>query len=160
MLVTLDSLPDHAKVWVYQTSRILSETEINDITDYLSEQVANWESHGSPLQASFKFFYDKFLVLAVNTDLQEPSGCSIDSSTKWLKNIQQTLNIDFFDRSIAYFENETLHFFPVLEAKKQVLTGKVSAETTLLNHQVNTLSDLKNNWKLKASDSFMKKYFV
>lgn len=160
MLVTFDSLPDHAKVWVYQTSRILSETEINDITDYLSEQVANWESHGSPLQASFKFFYDKFLVLAVNTDLQDPSGCSIDSSTKWLKNIQQTLNIDFFDRSIAYFENETLHFFPVLEAKKQVLAGKVSAETTLLNHQVNTLSDLKNNWKLKASDSFMKKYFV
>lgn len=160
MLVTFDSLPDHAKVWVYQTSRILSETEINDITDYLSEQVANWESHGSPLQASFKFFYDKFLVLAVNTDIQEASGCSIDSSTKWLKNIQQTLNIDFFDRSIAYFENETLHFFPVLEAKKQVLAGKVSAETTLLNHQVNTLSDLKNNWKLKASDSFMKKYFV
>lgn len=160
MLVTFDSLPDHAKVWVYQTSRILSETEINDITDYLSEQVANWESHGSPLQASFKFFYDKFLVLAVNTDIQEASGCSIDSSTKWLKNIQQTLNIDFFDRSIAYFENETLHFFPVLEAKKQVLAGKINAETTLLNHQVNTLSDLKNNWKLKASDSFMKKYFV
>ena len=160
MLVAFESLPDHAKVWIYQADRILDETETNEITDYLSEQVANWESHGSPLQASFKFFYDKFLVLAVNTDLQEPSGCSIDSSTKWLKNIQQTLNIDFFDRSIAYFENETLHFFPVLEAKKQVLAGKINAETTLLNHQVITLADLKNNWKLKASDSFIKKYFV
>jgi hypothetical protein len=160
MLVDFDSLPDHAKVWVYQANRILHETEITEISDYLSQQVASWESHGSPLQASFMFFYDKFLVLAVNTDLQEPSGCSIDSSTKWLKNIQQTLNIDFFDRSIAYFENETLNFFPVLEAKKQVLAGKISAETTLLNHQISTLSDLKNNWKLKASDSFMKKYFV
>ena len=160
MLVAFDSLPDDAKVWVYQANRILDETEINEITDYLSEQVSKWESHGSPLEASFKFFYDKFLVLAVNSDLQEPSGCSIDSSTKWLKNIQQTLNIDFFDRSIAYFENESLNFFPVLEAKKQVMAGNINAETTLLNHQISTLADLKDNWKLKASDSFMKKYFV
>ena len=59
MLVAFDSLPDHAKVWVYQANRILAETEINEITAYLSEQVNIWESHGSPLQASFKFFYNK-----------------------------------------------------------------------------------------------------
>ena len=160
MLVAFDSLPDHAKIWVYQADKILSENEISEITTYLTEQVANWESHGSPLQASFHFFYDKFLVISVNSDFQDTSGCSIDASTRWLKNIQQTFNIDFFDRSIAYFENDSLNFFPILEAKKQVLAGNINAETAILNHQIGTLGELKNNWKLKASDSFMKKYFV
>ncbi|MCP9767748.1 hypothetical protein EGI22_07470 [Lacihabitans sp. LS3-19] len=160
MLVDFETLPDTSKVWVYQANRMLLESEINEISKYLNGQVALWESHGSPLQASFQFFYDKFLVLGVNTEFQDPSGCSIDTSTRWLKNIQQNLNIDFFDRSIAYFENESLNFFPILEAKKQVLAGKISAETTVLNHQIGTLGELKSNWKLKASDSFMKKYFV
>lgn len=160
MLVDFETLPDTSKVWVYQANRILLESEIKEISNYLNGQVSIWESHGSPLQASFQFFYDKFLVLGVNTEFQDTSGCSIDTSTRWLKNIQQSLNIDFFDRSIAYFENENLNFFPILEAKKQVLEGKINGETTLLNHQIGTLGELKNNWKLKASDSFMKKYFV
>jgi hypothetical protein len=159
MLVDFETLPDTSKVWVYQANRMLLGSEINEISNYLKTQISIWESHGSPLEASFQFFYDKFFVLGVNTESQYPSGCSIDTSTRWLKNIQQTFNIDFFDRSIAYFENENLNFFPILGAKKQVLTGKINPETTVLNHQINTLGGLKNNWKLKASDSFLKKYF-
>lgn len=160
MLVDFNSLPENARVWVYQSDRILNDAEINEISEYLSSQISGWESHGSPLQASFEFFYDKFLVIGVNTLYQDPSGCSIDSSTRWLKEIQHNFGIDFFDRSIAYFDNENLSFFPILEAKKQVLAGKINADTTVLNHQIGSLSDLKINWKLKASDSFMKKYFV
>ena len=160
MLVPFESLPDHTKIWVYQSKRILSPSEITEITEFLNSKVSNWESHSSPLQASFEFYYDKFLVLGVNTDFQYASGCSIDTSTSWLKDIQQVFNIDFFDRSIPYFENETLHFFPVLEAKKQVLAGTIKADTIVLNNQICTLSELKNDWKLSASDSFMKKYFA
>jgi hypothetical protein len=160
MLVDFNSLPDNARIWVYQSDRILNDSEINEISKYLSAQISGWESHGSPLQASFEFFYDKFLIIGVNTIYQDPSGCSIDTSTRWLKEIQHNFGIDFFDRSIAYFDNENLAFFPILEAKKQVLSGKINADTTVLNHQIGSLSDLKNNWKLKASDSFMKKYFV
>lgn len=160
MLVDFNSLPENARIWVYQSDRILKDSEMGQISQYLSTQISTWESHGSPLQASFEFFYNKFLVLGVNTFYQDPSGCSIDTSTRWLKEIQQNFKIDFFDRSIAYFEEDTLNFFPILEAKKQVLSGKVNANTTILNHQIGTLSDLKNHWKLKASDSFMKKYFI
>ena len=160
MLVDFNSLPENARIWVYQSDRILNDSEMGEISQYLSTQISGWESHGSPLQASFEFFYDKFLVIGVNTLYQDPSGCSIDTSTRWLKEIQQNFGIDFFDRSIAYFEDDTLNFFPILEAKKQVLSGKVKANTTVLNHQIGSLIELKNNWKLKASDSFMKKYFA
>lgn len=160
MLVDFNSLPENARIWVYQSDRILNDSEMGEISQYLSTQISGWESHGSPLQASFEFFYHKFLVIGVNTVFQDPSGCSIDTSTRWLKEIQQSFGIDFFDRSIAYFEDDTLNFFPILEAKKQVLSGKVNANTTVLNHQIGSLSELKNNWKLKARDSFMKKYFA
>ncbi|MDZ7936146.1 MAG: hypothetical protein U5M51_14505 [Emticicia sp.] len=46
------------------------------------------------------------------------SGCSIDASTRWFKELGDALNIDFFDRSQAYFEGDEIKTFSIFSVEK------------------------------------------
>jgi hypothetical protein len=74
---------------------------------FLNEQISSWAAHGAPLAGAFEIFYNRFVIVAVDETYNGTSGCSIDASTGWLKKLGMELDINFFDRSIAYMsENE------------------------------------------------------
>ena len=60
MNVTFDTLPEEAKVWIYQSNRKFSDEEIQDIERDLTSFLEDWSAHGHSLEASFntilKFF--------------------------------------------------------------------------------------------------------
>ncbi len=159
MFVEFESLPENARVWFYQSERNLTAQEKQITESKLKDAINGWVTHGSPMKGSFKIIDNRIILIAADTDFQDPSGCSIDSSTRWLKALGEDLVISFFDRSIAYYNGEQLQFFPFFEAKKLVTNGTIKPDTQLVNHQLASIEDFNKAFTLKASDSFLKRHF-
>jgi len=102
-------LASDSRVWVYQSNRPFSENEKAQLTEAFKVFVDSWAAHGSKLVADAIIIGDYFVVLAVDEKTVMASGCSIDSSVKFIKTIGQQFNIDFFNRLklVVQKEDET-----------------------------------------------------
>ena len=91
-------LSNDSRVWVYQSNRSFSENEKKLLNESFKDFVSSWATHGSKLVADAIVIEDFFVALAVDENTAMASGCSIDSSVKFIKSVGQHLNIDFFNR--------------------------------------------------------------
>ena len=99
-------LASDSRVWVYQSNRAFSENEKVQLTEAFKVFVDSWAAHGSKLVADATIIGDYFVILAVDEKIAMASGCSIDSSVKFIKSIGQQFNIDFFNRLKLVVQNE------------------------------------------------------
>ncbi|MBC3788030.1 hypothetical protein [Spirosoma utsteinense] len=160
MWIDFDKLPDNARVWVYQANRPLLDSDINAINEALQPALSQWAAHGQALLASAKVIENRFVIVGVDEGYNLPSGCSIDSSVRTLRQLGESLSIDFFDRSAAIMTPEEMVQtieLPVL--KTAVSTGIVTPETMVFNTLVKTKAEFLTNWHLRAGDTWLKRYF-
>ena len=159
MLIPFDKMPDYTRVWVYQANKNLTDSEVQTIQQVLENQVVDWAAHGASLAGSFQVLHNRFVIVAVDEMQNQASGCSIDASTRWLKDLGNDLNIDFFDRSVAYLQNSALQTVEIGKIKSLVTNEILTPDTLIFNNLVPNIQAFKNNWTVKASDSWMKRYF-
>ncbi len=159
MWIDFDTIANTARIWVYTANRSLTDAEVLHINTALPVALGSWAAHGQPLLASARVIEHRFVIIAVDEDQTLPSGCSIDASTHFLKGLGQTLQVDFFDRSIA-FQGVDGHIetVPALAAKQAVVAGKIKAETLIFNSLVKTKAEFMTNWTQSAVDSWLRKY--
>ena len=105
-MFNFNKMPADARVWVYQSSRMLSPEEV-DLVASASESFLNqWQAHGNDLRASFKVAYDRFLILTVDESAGQASGCSIDASVHLIKALEHLKNVSnessFYESAIWY----------------------------------------------------------
>jgi hypothetical protein len=89
----------------------------------------------------------------------QASGCSIDASTRWLKDLGAEMNLDFFDRSVTFLQNNELKTAEIGKIKSLVSEEMLTPDTLIFNNLVPNIQEFNNNWQVKASDSWMKRYF-
>ena len=128
-----------SRVWVYQSNRLLTADEQIQMKEELDAFVAQWAAHGTSLKASAEILYDSLIVLAVDESQEPASGCSIDSSVRFIKGLGQKYNFDAFDRNaIAYLKDDTLAFTSLQDLNKakgaQVFNLTVSNVEQFKNH--------------------------
>lgn len=161
MYIPFSDIDFQSRVWVYQANRELTPEETGIITETLKASLDTWEAHGKPLTASGKIFEHRFIVIAVDERDELPSGCSIDKSVHWLQEIGQRMNIDFFDRSLAYIdENNHVKTIPVPKIKQAIINETIQPTTTIFDNQVATKAQWMNRWKVPASNSWLNRYFT
>ncbi len=160
MNIEFQELPNHARVWIYQANRAFNEHEYAFVQSYLKQAVLDWNAHGVPLSGSFQIRYHQIIVIAVDERHHAASGCSIDASTGWFKDLAFQLGIDFFDRSVALVQGETLRLFPLLGIKQAVAEGQITPDSLIAVPQVKDLGEYRTQWPVSTKDSWLKKYFV
>ena len=161
MYIPFSNIDLQSRVWIYQSNRPLTDEEAGIITETLKASLDSWEAHGKKLTASGKIFEHRFVVIAVDERDELPSGCSIDTSTHWLKEIGQGMNIDFFDRSLAYLDdNDEVQTVPVTKITQAVAEEMITPYTTIFDNQVSTKAQWMKRWKVQASNSWLNRYFT
>lgn len=160
MYTEFEKMSSHSRIWIYQTDRELSEKESNVVAYTLKNSLNDWAAHGAPLTGSFSIEYKRFVIIALDPSFNDASGCSIDSSTKWLKELGLQLNIDFFDRSQTYFDGLEIKSFSIFQAKKAVESGLILQDSIVFNNNIPLLSSLMTSWKIPASKTYLNKYFI
>lgn len=103
-MVAYQDLPANARVWIYQSNRLLTVTESEQARQALRQFVEQWQSHGKPVRAWSEVLHQLFLVLVVDEDYEAPSGCSIDASVALIRELGQALDVDWFDRMVFAYQ--------------------------------------------------------
>jgi hypothetical protein len=160
MYIPFEQLPDQSRVWVYQANRRLRANEIEQISSFLTHEMNAWAAHGAPLNASFEIRFNQVVIVAVNEDVNEASGCSIDASTRWFKLLGDLFHVDFFDRQIAKIQGEEILLIPLTSIKDFILSAHLLEEDFIIPPQTSDLSQYRNQWLQSVRESWLKKYLA
>ena len=107
MYIPFENLPEESKIWIYQSSRKFSDDEVSEIDKDLIEFITNWSAHGISLEASFQIKHNRFIIIAVNQEVQQATGCSIDKSVEFIQSLEQKYSVDLLDKmNVAFKQGE------------------------------------------------------
>ena len=160
MYLPFEKLPKSSRVWIYQANRALNEKEKHIISKSAESFTSSWAAHGNKLEASYRILYDMFLVIAVNEDVNLPSGCSIDESLHFIKYLEKKLKISLLGRAQASFLlNNEVFVQEISDLKTSISNGKINLHTLYFNNLVDTKEKFEQEWKVPAGDSWLKRYF-
>ena len=160
MYVPFDNLPEESRIWIYQSNRKFSDEEVSEIEKLLEEFLNNWSAHGSALEASFTIKYSRFIIIAINQEVHQATGCSIDSSVAFIQSLEQKYGVDLLDKmNVSFKQGEFITYKPLLDFKKLAKDRSVSENTIVFNNLVNTIAEMKESWEVPASDSWHSRFF-
>jgi len=159
MLVDFDTLPEESRVWIYQANRSFSEEEIKELTSKLEVFIEAWTAHGKDLQAGFKIVYKRFIVIALNQNLNTATGCSIDASVHFIQELEKDYNVDLMDKmNVSFKQGEFIAYKPLIDFKKMAKNNSVSKNTIVFNNLVTNIAEFKDNWEVPASESWHSRF--
>ena len=160
MITDFKNIPDDSRVWIYQSNRDFSDSEIKIINNMTALFLDNWKAHGNELQASYLIKERRFLVIAVNEEFNPIGGCSIDYSLQLVNDISTTINLDLLDRlSVNYISENKIKSISLRDLKNKIKNRSFSPETIIFNTTVKTKKELSSDFELKISSSWLSKFF-
>lgn len=148
------------RIWIYQSNRELSNEELALAEKKLQAFTEQWKAHGKELAARAEVRYNRFIILFLNEDLESASGCSIDSSVRFLKAIEDELGIDLFDRlQTAYFDGDDVKTASRGELEDLLANGKINENTRVFDNTVQNSKELAERWIVPMKDSWHGRVF-
>ena len=161
MYVDFSTLAESSRVWVYQADRTLNEKEIEQITARLTTFVTNWKRHGEDLKASFIVKYDQFIILAVDEDYNDVSGCSIDVSVHIIKELQQEFGVDLLNKmNVTFKDGININTVSLKDFKEYAKLAKIKADTVVFNNMIDSKAAFESSWEVAACESWHAKFLV
>ena len=159
MLVDFNSLPEHSRVWIYQCNRSFNSIEAESIESKLIDFISTWEAHGKPLSASYDFPYNRFVILALDQSINEASGCSIDTSVRFIQSLEKEYDVNLMDKmNISFKQGEFVAYKSLTEFRKMVKQKAVSKKTIVFKNLVTNIHEYKANWEVPAEDSWHNRF--
>ena len=160
MYIPFDELPEESRIWIYQSGRKFSDEEFAAIETSLRAFVDSWNAHGKSLEASYELKYNRFIILAVNQEVQPATGCSIDSSVEFIQQLEKKYEVDLLDKMNVTFKlGEHIAHKPLTEFKKMAKEKAVSENTVVFNNLVNNIAEYRESWEVPAQDSWHGRFF-
>ncbi len=141
-------LKENSKVWIYTSDRSLSDSESAYLQSQSNEFVKNWAAHGVGLKAESLVYKNRFLIIVADESQANASGCSIDSSVKFVKAMGVELGTDFFNRMNLMVTKDEEELKPVhISELSNYLDEKV------YNPMITILEQLREEWLIPVSSS-------
>ncbi|WP_343486629.1 ABC transporter ATPase [Allomuricauda sp. d1] len=155
MLVDFDTLPDDARIWIYQCNRTFSEDELAELKPAIGDFLKQWTAHGSALKAGFELPYNRFIVIGLDQSQASASGCSIDASVHFIQSIEKKYGVDLLDKmNVSYKNGEYVAYKSLQDFKKMAKQRAVSKNTVVFNNLVATKGEFLEHWEVPASESW------
>lgn len=144
-----------SRVWVYQSDRKLTTEESVQIQMHLDNFTRSWTAHNNQLKAKAEIRYSRFLVLIVDESQAGASGCSIDKSVNFMKQLEQEFGLNLFDRfNLAYRDGEEIKSVPRHQFEDLLKAGTINTETIVFNNLAQNVSELETKWEVPFKDSW------
>jgi hypothetical protein len=145
-----------SRVWLYQSSRMLTMSEALAAEDQLNAFCENWNAHGAGVKGYGNLLFGRFLVLMADETAIQVSGCSTDSSVRFVKNLGEAFNVDFFNRQhLAFVVKDKIEVLPMNQLAYAFDNGFLSGDTLYFNNLVSTRQELEQNWIIPIKNSWL-----
>ena len=156
---TLATMPAHARVWVYKSAIPFSATQRAVIEERGAAFAGSWATHGTSLFAAVEMLNDHFVVLTVDERRMMASGCSIDSSVKFIQKLENELGLQLTDRMVVLYEKDgAISTCRVSEVEEMLKKGEVTGDTIVFDDLVSTKADLDTRFRTPLRNTWMARY--
>ncbi|MEL7427378.1 MAG: hypothetical protein AAFN81_30595 [Bacteroidota bacterium] len=151
----LEALAPEARVWIYQAAQPFESAQVPEISQHVQEFAQRWVSHSRQLRAGGAVLNDRFLVLAVDETQAGASGCSIDSSVQFVKQVGSHYERDLFDRLRFSYEKDGQVFTVSKEEFARLYQqGEINDDTIVYDPLVKTLGELNSAFRKPLRNSW------
>ncbi|MHA7944338.1 ABC transporter ATPase [Formosa sp. 3Alg 14/1] len=159
MLVDFNTLPETSKVWIYQANRSFNDQELEEIKSKLDVFIENWTAHGADLSAGYEIKYKRFIILGLNQEVNNATGCSVDASVHFIQQLEKDYNVDLLDKmNVSYKQGEFVAYKTLSEFRKMAKDKAVSKNTIVFNNLVTNIAEYNENWEVPASESWHNRF--
>jgi len=159
MLVEFEQLSDTSKVWIYQSDRPFTAAEEMEIRKKIEQFLSSWKRHGDDLKASYQIKYNHFIIISVDETYNPVSGCSIDTSTYFIKQLEKEYQMELLNKTnTAFRAGENINVVPLSSFKQFASERKIDHKTIVFNNVVNTIRDLNEQWEIEAGKSWHQRF--
>lgn len=149
-----------SRVWTFIISKTLSQEEINLLTELGNKFVLGWTAHEQQLTASFDILDNKIIIVKVNENVTEASGCSIDKLTRFIKDTEKKFSIELLNRLLVAFKtNNGIEIIHSSKIKELLSQGVINEHTIVLNTAAANETEL-INWEQELKNTWLSKYLV
>ena len=157
-MTAYDVLPDSTRVWIYQANQPFKEEDIPVIRREAQAFAQSWISHNRQLRAHADVLHNRFIVLMVDESQADASGCSIDKSVYFLKQLQAEYGVDLFYRmAFSFKDGEEVFTVPREEFARLYQEGRINDHTLVFDTLVSTKEELDQKWLKPLSQSWHKR---
>jgi hypothetical protein len=159
--VPFEQLPSDARLWVFPAHRPLSSEEEGTLLSRVDAFLEDWAAHGVPLTAGRDWRDGRFLLIAVDESAAPPSGCSIDSLARVLKELGGEWGTSFLDHSPVWFRGDgEVRRASRSEFKALAGDGQVDLDTPVFDNTITRVSQLLDGeWEKPAGSSWHRRAF-
>ncbi|MBK7682830.1 MAG: hypothetical protein IPJ26_10400 [Bacteroidetes bacterium] len=162
MLISFDTLPKNARIWIFPSSRLLSASEVLKIEEHCSAFLQSWTAHKMDLDAAFKIIDHAFLVISVDEKNTGASGCSLDKLHQFVKELGAELSLSFLERLNVTFlqENGETRILPLKEIEQKIQHAEINASTKVYDITLLSVEELSSKFKVPLSTTWLNRYLM
>lgn len=155
-----EGYPDSSRVWIYQSDRNFEISELEGLLKSCGQFANTWTAHNQKLKAEVFLMFERFICLIADENVAGASGCSIDSSVRFIKSLEKEYQISFMNRMLMAFltpdqQVNTIHLNDLGNALK---SGQVNESSIVFNNLVANLGDMKREWILPLGKSWFMRF--
>ncbi len=155
----LQHFPSETRVWIYQANKPIDTEKLPALRSVVNQFAQNWVSHNRQLRAHGDVLHNRFILLAVDESQADASGCSIDKSVHFLKQLEAQLELDLFDRmTFAWKEGDSVKTAPSTDFAALYQSGEINDETLVFDNLVKTKGELEENWLKPLNKSWHRRF--
>jgi hypothetical protein len=166
MLVELSTiLPNdfhpQSKVWIYQSNRIFSMSEVFQVESILEDFTNRWKSHGAPVKGFGTIIYGQFIVLMADESYTTVGGCSTDSSIHVIKEIEEKFHVSMFNRELlAFWVKNRVQTIPYTQVAYALENNLLTPDTLYFNNLVSHKEAMEKDWLQPIKESWLGKKYI
>ncbi len=156
MYIPFEELNNDARIWIYQSDRMLNASEVNEIEVAGKYFVSEWTAHQQTLHSSFRVLHSLFLIVAVDENVNDASGCSIDKSVHFIRQMEQRFNLNLFNRlNVGFISDAVVDVKPVKEFVDFYNNHASKNSLKIFNNLISSKKEIGNGWISDVKDSWL-----
>ena len=161
MLVPFKSLPKNSRIWIFPSSEEIDTNKKSILKERLVKFISDWTSHNKSIEASFELPYNRFIVVALNQNNQNASGCSIDSLMNLIQIFEKEFDLILLDRMNVLYRDKSrkIVYLTLKDFVKMAKSKSINSSTTVFNNLVINKEEYMNLWEVPAINSWHSRYF-
>lgn len=150
-----------SKVWIYQSDRLFTMSEIFTLEPYLENFADQWTSHGAAVKGFATVLYGQFVVIMADESQTTVGGCSTDSSVHVIKEIEKMTGAKMFNRTLlAFWVKDKVQTVPMAQVAYALANGLLKEDTLYFNNLVSTKQEMEENWLQPIAKSWLASKFL
>ncbi len=154
-----DDFDEGSRIWIYNSTKPFSSNEMGLVQKELDQFCKDWTSHNNQLYALGRIMHQQFIVIMLDESKAGASGCSIDKSVAFIRNLQQKYGKDLFNRmNFSYLSDDGVISVDKEAFKEAYHKNEINDDTLVFDHLVNSKAALNEAWKKPLKDSWHKRF--